>query len=105
MNTIFLTIFIIIVIIMICIFIKYTNRNHILPPPEDIFDVDIPTLHSKCDNNTSCGGDLICNKNCKRCKKKLGGDCSMDIDCDDGLKCYEWKCVSKKDKKNVKWEK
>ena len=99
MNKIYFFLFIIIIIIFLIIIIKYTNKNII----NDHLDENLPTLHSKCDKNEPCGGDLICNKNCKRCKQKLGGNCSMDIDCDEGLKCYDWKCVSKL-VKNVKWK-
>ena len=53
-----------------------------------------PTIHSRCGTNTSCGGDLTCDLHCRRCKKKSGGDCATDIDCEFGLHCHNWKCTS-----------
>lgn len=93
----------VIIFILICIiFFFYKSKPKIENFEKEDDSEHVPTLHSKCDINQHCGGDLICNKNCKRCKKQLGGDCSMDIDCDEGLKCHDWKCVSKI-KKHVKW--
>jgi len=60
-----------------------------------------PTLHAyclkdpKCDGTicvNDCGGDLICDKSLNRCKKKLGGDCSSTVDCENGLVCSNWIC-------------
>jgi hypothetical protein len=56
--------------------------------------IAIPTIHSRCNQNSPCGGDLVCDLNCKRCKKKINGDCSADIDCESGLRCHNWKCSS-----------
>lgn len=52
---------------------------------------EIPTIHSRCDGK--CGGDLICDKTCSRCKKEIGGDCSSNVDCRTGLVCHQWKCL------------
>jgi hypothetical protein len=52
-----------------------------------------PTIHSKCNQNSSCGGDLVCDVGCNRCKKQLSGDCSNNVDCESGLICQNWKCV------------
>lgn len=54
----------------------------------------LPTIHSKCKDTSSCGGDLICDTICHRCKKRIGGNCSSDIDCESGLLCKNWICVS-----------
>lgn len=54
----------------------------------------IPTMHARCQNATSCGGDLICDVHCHRCKKQIGGDCSSDIDCESNLRCQDWRCVN-----------
>lgn len=53
-----------------------------------------PTIHARCQSSSSCGGDLVCDLNCHRCKKKLGGDCSNDLDCESDLHCHNWKCIS-----------
>ena len=62
-----------------------------------------PTIHSPCHDNSlcdgvfcvrNCGGDLICDPVCHRCKKKLGGVCSSTVDCETGLICSNWICVS-----------
>lgn len=55
-----------------------------------------PTIHSQCPNNHSCGGDLICDTTCHRCKMKLGGDCAINTDCENGLICHDWKCSDPK---------
>lgn len=59
-------------------------------------DINYPTIHSSCSNNNSCGGDLICDIKCNRCKKKIGGNCSGDVDCETGLICHNWICTDKK---------
>lgn len=53
-----------------------------------------PTIHSMCNQNSLCGGDLVCDINCHRCKKKVGGSCSSDIDCESHLICHNWICTS-----------
>lgn len=55
--------------------------------------INYPTIHAYCQSDSACGGDLICDINCKRCKKKFGGNCSSNVDCEFGLDCYNWKCV------------
>lgn len=52
-----------------------------------------PTVHARCNSSSSCGGDLVCDSHCHRCKKKLNGDCATDVDCESGLHCHNWKCV------------
>lgn len=54
----------------------------------------LSTMHSKCNRDNSCGGDLTCDIISHRCKKQLGGDCSSDVDCQTGLYCNNWKCSS-----------
>lgn len=68
-----------------------TSSDRIDPNSDDA--INYPTMHARCRSNSSCGGDLICDLNCRRCRKKLGGDCSSDIDCESGLHCYDWKCI------------
>lgn len=58
-----------------------------------VIDPSIPTMHSRCRTDVPCGGDLICDLNCRRCKKRVGGDCATDTDCESGLHCYDWKCT------------
>jgi len=72
-----------------------------------------PTIHArcrkdpKCDGTTcvsDCGGDLTCDKICHRCKKKIHGSCSSDVDCETGLICHNWKCVPQKSTDNISIE-
>lgn len=51
----------------------------------------IPTLHAKCDE-VGCGGNLVCDSTCDRCRQKLNSPCANDIDCIDGLRCIDWIC-------------
>lgn len=62
-------------------------------PPEEIEFEQPPTIHAKCQSNQGCGDSLVCDLNCHRCRKKIGGDCSNDVDCESGLKCHNWKCT------------
>ena len=78
---------VLIAIIVLCILWWYGNSI----TPTDHDDDIHPTIHAKC-NIDSCGGDLVCDLNCNRCKKSLNGDCSTDTDCESGLFCHEWKC-------------
>ena len=52
-----------------------------------------PTIHTACKNTSSCGGDLVCDVICNKCKKGIGGDCAENIDCEYGLICNNWKCT------------
>jgi len=85
----------IIVIIILCFY----NYN---------IDPNIPTIHAQCHENNSCGGDLTCDTICHRCKKKIGGNCAGDVDCETGLRCINWKCSLsdkvKPEEKHVKWD-
>lgn len=56
-----------------------------------------PTVHARCRSDTTCGGDLVCDLSCNRCRQQLNGDCSMDTDCQSGLRCHRWKCVLEKE--------
>jgi hypothetical protein len=79
-------------------FDAYTNTPVNQPPATFLFGdsldlgSNLPTMHSRCQINT-CGGDLVCDLNCNRCKKNLAGDCSTDIDCNSGLYCHNWQCA------------
>lgn len=73
-------------------------------PPNPHYDY--PTIHTRCRDDkscdgttcvTHCGGDLTCDKISHRCKKQLGGNCSSHVDCETGLLCHNWKCVSNYD--------
>ena len=52
-----------------------------------------PTMHARCRSNSACGGDLVCDVQCHRCKQKVGGNCAVDVDCESGLRCHDWKCI------------
>jgi hypothetical protein len=51
-----------------------------------------PIMHARC-KNTPCGGDLICDDVCYRCKQKVGGKCATNIDCQSSLLCHNWICT------------
>lgn len=54
--------------------------------------IDSLVIHSHCNKNNFCSGDLSCDPICKTCKKQLDGDCSSDVDCQTNLYCNNWKC-------------
>jgi len=90
---------IIIIIIVILILLRYISfwflqSDNILNSEDISHDQEfpLPTIHNRCDIDKPCGGDLVCDLKCKRCRKSLNGDCSSDIDCDSGLRCFNWKC-------------
>ena len=60
-----------------------------------------PTIHARCQSHDMCGGDLTCDANCHRCRKKLGGDCANSNDCESGLHCQDWKCTNIPNLKNA----
>lgn len=112
---IFWLILIILAIIVLAILWWYSGA----PGTKD----DYPTMHARCKDGTKCGGDLICDNNCHRCKKRKGGACAGDVDCESGLICNNWICTSSedvtiindknsksnssieiKDKKGVRWD-
>lgn len=80
---IFWLILIIIAILVILLFWCYNIYSH-----PSIY----PTMHARCHKDTPCGGDLICDDSCYRCKKGVDGDCAGDVDCQTGLHCHQWKC-------------
>ena len=53
---------------------------------------DIPTIHAVCQTDKNCGSNLSCDTQFNRCKQKIEGPCSSDIDCESGLFCSNWKC-------------
>lgn len=65
------------------------------------------TMHSRCNSDSPCNGELVCDQQCNRCKKPLNGICATDVDCETGLYCVGWKCseLEKKSNKNkrVRW--
>src|SRR5436853_513649 len=61
---------------------------------------DIPTMYLKCDRNTRCGGNLVCDNG--RCRQPVNGKCSSTTDCESGLICSNWTCV--KEVKSVHWK-
>ena len=85
---IFVIILIIVLLLLWWIDRMYTEKN--TPTSPDTSNV---TIHSRCKENSACGGDLTCDNNCHRCKKRLNGDCASDVDCETGLVCHQWKCV------------
>ena len=50
----------------------------------------VSTMHIKCTVDSECGS-LVCDEISHRCKKKIGENCAMDIDCKNGY-CNNWKC-------------
>lgn len=83
--------FIAIIIICFLSVTKFTITNDEIQ--NEISVEDIPTIHARCRNDIPCGGDLICDLQCKRCKSQINGNCSGDVDCESGLQCHNWKCV------------
>lgn len=61
--------------------------------PKESKEANHPTIHARCRENSTCGGDLVCDTNCRRCKKKEGGACAIDVDCESGLQCRNWICA------------
>ena len=55
------------------------------------YDPIIPTIHSHC--TTTCGGHLICDPLCHRCRATLNTPCSSTIDCQSGLHCINYRCI------------
>lgn len=79
------------IIILLCLaFITLCVVWYTTPESENII---YPTIHARCQKNSVCGGDLVCDLNCHRCKKQAYGDCASDVDCESGLLCVNWQCV------------
>jgi hypothetical protein len=101
-----LGIILIIIAIFVLIFLAWWYRE---PSIDDINKTEdetnsnnYPTMHARCRKDprcdgtvcvSDCGGDLICDTTCHRCKKKIGGNCSSTVDCETGLICDNWKCT------------
>lgn len=80
--------------LIVVVYIWWTSPIPLAPQTNDSQeDLPIPTMHSFCDPNRSCGGDLVCDSQCHRCKMKAGGDCAGDGDCDRNFRCHDWKCI------------
>lgn len=79
-------IILVVIAIVVLLVLFWYNRPQRNPIP--------PTMHSRCGINSKgeCGGDLTCDPTCHRCKKKLGSDCAVDVDCETGLYCINWIC-------------
>jgi hypothetical protein len=82
---------ILILVAIVAIFLLWWFSNF-TPEVDDIESEFHPTIHARCQSNSTCGGDLICDLNCHRCRKQSGGDCANDVDCEFGLQCHDWKC-------------
>lgn len=78
-------------LLLICLAIIVLVAMWYITPVE--IDNVLPTMHVTCEDNISCGGDLVCDVKCKTCKQKLYGNCATDVDCETGLYCHNWKCV------------
>lgn len=93
-------ILILISIIVLCVLWWYNGSLNVNPPDPLTSDIQ-PTMYARCHvdltGSNSCGGDLICDLNCRRCKKRIGGNCATDSDCISGLHCHEWKCLPTSD--------
>ena len=62
------------------------------PPIEDEEEIHYPTIHGRCSESNICGGDLVCDRKSRRCRKPEGGNCAMDVDCQGNLRCINWRC-------------
>lgn len=91
-----------IILIIIAIIVLFFLAWLATPVPLNHLD-NYPTIHARCQKDnlcdgatcvTHCGGDLTCDNISHRCKKMLGGTCSSNVDCETGLLCHSWKCVS-----------
>lgn len=85
---------IVLICIAVLVLIWYGITSSHNPPEPNSDDSHQPTIHATCKDGVPCGGDLVCDINCKRCKKQIGGNCAHDVDCETGLRCYHWKCIN-----------
>jgi len=85
----FVLLIVFIMVVIIFIFDNFGYFNNIV----DInLNYDEPVMYSHCNLNSQCGGDLVCDIKCQRCKQSLGGNCSTNNDCQQSLICSEWVC-------------
>jgi len=83
-----LWIILIVIAILVLFILWWISGNETM-----LIEIDnYPTVHARCRSDSTCGGDLTCDLHCNRCRKKIGGDCSADNDCESGLICRNWKC-------------
>ena len=87
---IILLVIIVVVVIILLYFIYYWYFS-----ANNTTDNIIPTLHAKC-NEVGCGGNLVCDSTCDRCRQTLNSPCANDIDCTHGLHCIDWICGDNK---------
>lgn len=80
-------------VVVIFLYLMYNNNKVTIEVEVELEQENYPTMHSACNINAPCGGDLVCDKD--RCKKGLDGDCSADNDCQVGLMCDNWICTNK----------
>lgn len=102
--------FLLLIIIAVIFLLSLSFFSFSDPPvttDSDITPPNYPTMHARCKKDnlsssypcdgalcvTQCGGDLVCDETCNRCKKMLGGSCSSNVDCETGLICHSWTCV------------
>lgn len=94
-----LIIAVVLIFISILVLFLLSWLYHTSSPVSDIY----PTIHYPCHNDSlcdgifcvkNCGGDLICDTVSHKCKKKIDGTCSSTVDCQTGLICSDWKCIS-----------
>jgi hypothetical protein len=93
MHTVIIILLILLLIFIALIFWWYSDYVNNIIKDEPVTPVmPIPTLHAKCGESSSCGGELVCDRSSHRCKQSQGGNCSNDVDCIPGLYCNNWIC-------------
>lgn len=92
----------VVIFIIVVIYLLYNSSNNSKPINEI---EEYPTIHSECSNRSTCGGDLVCDSSCNKCRKPLGSTCAADVDCEKGLMCKNWVCSkNNKSDKSVKFK-
>lgn len=97
-----LIIFLVILVILLILAILFILYLHYSSPPittvsSDEYSSDdepnIPTIHSSCNISDDCGGSLVCDNSCNKCKNNNGNKCASDVDCLSGHFCQNWVCT------------